>query len=156
MTGPPDPHDPDSVAYFNELTALRKKMGLENELRFVYESGPEPGQPFQIEQRLVAELLRVSDVMFMPSHHEGFGLPVLEAGLVGIPVITTAVPAAREIALDDAFVFSLNTSPDLLVEQLLNWMEENPQFQLRNRVKRDFTWEAIFKRDIQPLVESKA
>lgn len=156
VTGPPDPHDPDSVAYFNELTALRKKMGLENELRFVYESGPEPGQPFQIEQRLVAELLRVSDVMFMPSHHEGFGLPVLEAGLVGIPVITTAVPAAREIALDDAFVFSLNTSPDLLVEQLLNWMEENPQFQLRNRVKRDFTWEAIFKRDIQPLVESKA
>src|SRR5574340_159504 len=156
VTGPPDPHDPDSVADFKELTALRKKMGLEQELRFVYESGPEPGQPFQIEQRLGAELLRVSDVMFMPSHHEGFGLPVLEAGLVGIPVVTTAVPAAREIALDDAFVFSLNTSPELLVEQLLNWMEENPQFQLRNRVKRDFTWDAIFKREIQPLVEGQA
>lgn len=155
VTGPPDPHDPDSLVYFNELTALRKKMNLEQEMRFVYESGPEPGQPFQIEQRLVAELLRVSDVMLMPSHHEGFGLPVLEAGLVGIPVITTAVPAAREIALDDAFVFSLNTSPELLVEQLLNWMEENPQFQLRNRIKRDFTWEAIFKKEIQPLVEGK-
>lgn len=155
VTGPPDPHDPESMAYFKELRDLRKKMNLEQELRFVYETELEPGQPRLIDRHRVAELLRMSDVMFMPSLHEGFGLPVLEAGLLGIPVITTAVPAAREIALDDAFVFSLNTSPELLVEQLLNWMDDNPQFHLRNRIKRDFTWEAIFRREIQPLIEGK-
>ena len=122
-------------------------------MRFVYEAGPEPDQPFTIDQRMVGELMRMSDILFMPSHHEGFGLPVLEAGLIGIPVVTTAVPAAVEIALEDAFVFSLNTAPDMLVEQLLNWLEENAQFQLRSRIKREFTWDAIFKREILPLLE---
>ncbi len=80
-------------------------------------------------------------------------MPVLEAGLVGVPVVTTAVPAALEIALEDVFVFSLNTAPDMLVEQLLNWIEENSQYQLRRRVRRDFTWQAIFQREIKPLLE---
>lgn len=154
VTGPPDPHDPESLAYLQELTALRRKMNLEQELRFVYESGPVPGEPYMIDQHLVAELLRSSDLMFMPSHHEGFGLPVLEAALIGIPVVTTAVPSAKEIAFEDAFVFSLNTSPDMLVEQLLNWMEENPQFRLRNRVKQEYTWEVIYQKDIRPLFGS--
>lgn len=156
VTGPPDPHDPESLAYLQELTALRKKMGLEQELRFVYESGPDPEKPYLIDQNMVAELLRASDMMFMPSHHEGFGLPVLEAGLVGVPIVTTAVPAAREIAFEDAFVFSLNTAPDMLVEQLLNWMEENPQFRLRNRIRHEFTWKAIFEQEIKPLLGIKA
>lgn len=153
VTGPPDPHDPDISAYLAELLELRHRLGLEQELRFVYEAGAVPGQPFQIDQRTVAELLRLSDVMFMPSHHEGFGLPVLEAGLTGIPVVTTAVPAALEIALEDAFVFSLTTSADMLAAQLLNWLEENSQYQLRRRIRRDFTWDAIFQRQILPLLE---
>ena len=153
VTGPPDPHDSASLAYLQELKDLRRQMGLEQEMRFVYEAGPEPDQPFTIDQRMVGELMRMSDILFMPSHHEGFGLPVLEAGLIGIPVVTTAVPAAVEIALEDAFVFSLNTAPDMLVEQLLNWLEENAQFQLRSRIKREFTWDAIFKREILPLLE---
>ncbi len=153
VTGPPDPHDAGGGSYYQELRVLRRRMDLEQELRFVYESGPDPAQPYQIDQSSVADLLRLSDLMFMPSHHEGFGMPVLEAGLAGVPVVTTAVPAALEIALEDAFVFSLNTSPDLLVEQLLNWIEENSQYQLRRRVRRDFTWKAIFQRDIKPLLE---
>ncbi|MHB8112280.1 MAG: glycosyltransferase family 4 protein [Bellilinea sp.] len=153
VTGPPDPHEINGGAYFQELLDLRRRMKLEQEFRFVYESGPNPAQPYQIDQASVAGLLRLSDLMFMPSHHEGFGLPVLEAGLVGVPVVTTAVPAALEIALEDAFVFSLNTAPDMLVEQLLNWIEENSQYQLRRRVRRDFTWQAIFQREIKPLLE---
>ena len=153
ITGPPDPHDASSGSYFAELLDLRRRLDLVDELRFVYESGTSPDQPLLIDQRTVAELLRLSDVMFMPSHHEGFGLPVLEAGLAGILVVTTAVPAAREIALEDAFVFSLTTSPDMLAQQLQNWLEENSQYQLRRRVRRDFTWDAIFQRQILPLLE---
>ena len=153
VTGPPDPHDAGSGSYFEELLELRRRLGLVDELRFVYESSITPGLPLEIDQHRVAELLRLSDLMFMPSHHEGFGLPVLEAGLVGIPVVATAVPAALEIALDHAFVFSLTTSADILAQQLLNWLEENAQYQLRRRIRRDFTWDAIFQRQILPLLE---
>lgn len=153
VTGPPDPHDPASKAYFQDLLDLRRQLNLEQELRFVYESGPKPEEPYCIDQQLVAELLRLSDLMFMPSHHEGFGLPVLEAGLTGIPVVTTAVPAALEITFEHVFIFSINTAPDMLVKQLLNWMEENSQFELRRKIKQEFPWEIIYQRDIKPLLE---
>ncbi|MRR30279.1 glycosyltransferase, partial [bacterium] len=153
VTGPPDPHDAGSASYFDQLLELRRRMDLVDELCFVYESGHVSDQPLEIDQRMVAELLRLSDVMFMPSHHEGFGLPVLEAGLAGTPVVTTAVPAALEIALENAFVFTLTTSADILAQQLLNWLEENAQYQLRRRVRRDFTWDAIFEHEIRPLLE---
>jgi len=156
VTGPPDPHDAVSMDYFEELRKKRHSMGLDADLRFVYEAGWPEGQPGMIGERTVYELLRLSDMMFMPSHHEGFGLPVLEAGLAGVPVVTSAVPAAREIALEDAFVFSLTTPADLLADQLINWLEDNPQMQLRRRIRREFTWETIFDRDIRPLIEGAA
>lgn len=153
VTGPPDPHDAAGGGYFEELRTLRQKMNLERELRFVYESGPNSGEPYQVDERTVYELLRLSDVMFMPSHHEGFGMPVLEAGLAGVPVMTTDVPAAAEIARSQVYVFSLNTPPDVLASQLAARLEEIKQSQLRRRLRKEFTWDAIFDRQIRPLLE---
>ncbi|KQU54801.1 hypothetical protein ASG72_04090 [Bosea sp. Leaf344] len=39
--------------------------------------------------------------LLMPSFSEGFGLPVLEAGALGIPVVASDIPAHREIARPD-------------------------------------------------------
>ncbi len=43
-------------------------------------------------------------VFAYPSRYEGFGLPVLEAMSAGVPVVTTDVPAIREVAGDAAAV----------------------------------------------------
>jgi len=76
VTGPPDPHDEQSMAYFRSLQALRRQLGIVEEMRFVFESGPDPDQPFTIDAQVVGDLFRVSDLMFMPSRREGFGMPV--------------------------------------------------------------------------------
>ncbi len=83
ITGPPDPHDPGSMAYFHSLQSLREEMGVGEEVRFVAETGQEPDRPHTIGQEVVAQLYRASDAVFIPSHREGFGMPVLEAGLGG-------------------------------------------------------------------------
>ena len=41
VTGPPDPHDPEDMAYYQSLLELRQKLGVEREVRFVYSSGPQ-------------------------------------------------------------------------------------------------------------------
>ncbi|RPJ46903.1 MAG: glycosyltransferase, partial [Chloroflexi bacterium] len=86
VTGPPDPHSQGSRAYFQSLLDLKKELGLGLELQFVFNSGADPNEPYLVSQQVVADLLRVSDVLFMPSHREGFGMPVLEAGITGVPV----------------------------------------------------------------------
>ena len=152
VTGPPDPHDPDSMAYYESLRALRQQLGVEDAMRFVFESGPDPSQAFIIDAEIVGDLFRVSDVMFMPSHREGFAMPVLEAGLVGVPVVTTEVPAAVEIGGADVILFDKNDDPDDLAARILAWAENSRVHRLRRRVSQDYTWQAIFDRDIEPLL----
>lgn len=153
LTGPPDPHDEQSIAYFRSLQALRKQLGVEEEMRFVLESGPDPDQPFVIDEQVVGDLFCVSDVMLMPSHREGFGMPVLEAGLVGVPVVCTYVPAAEEIGGADVILFDATEEPTHLAERILAWAEQNPVHRLRCRVRQNYTWSAIFHRDIKPLLD---
>lgn len=152
LTGPPDPHDERSMQYYQELLQLRRDHEVEEEFRFVYESGDDPTQPVMIDQLVVGELYRVADFLFMPSHREGFGMPVLEAGLVGIPVISTAVPAAVEIGDENVLLISTNTSAQILADQILIWLQDNPVYQLRKTVRQNFTWKSIFKHQIEPLL----
>jgi glycosyltransferase involved in cell wall biosynthesis len=155
VTGPPDPHDGESMAYFRGLQALRQQLDVEEEMRFVFESGPDPDQPFIIDEQVVGDLFRVSDVVFMPSHREGFGMPVLEAGLVGVPVVCTDVPAAEEIGGNDVIVFDADQDPAQLAKRILTWAENDTVHRLRRRVRQYYTWNAIFHRDIKPLLDGK-
>jgi glycosyltransferase involved in cell wall biosynthesis len=155
VTGPPDPHDAESMAYFQALQALRKQLDVEEEMRFVFESGPDPDRPFLINEQVVGDLFRVSDVMFMPSHREGFGMPVLEAGLVGVPVVCTYVPAAEEIGGADVILFDTTEDPTHVAGQILAWAKQSPVHRLRRRVRQNYTWRAIFHRDIKPLLEGE-
>ncbi len=153
VTGPPDPHDRDSMAYFQGLQKLRGQLGVEEEMRFVFETGVDSEHPLIIDEQVVGDLFRVSDVMFMPSRREGFGMPVLEAGLVGLPVVCTEIPAAKEVGGQDVTMFDATQDPSQVAEQLLIWAERTPLHRLRRRVRQVYTWNAIFDRDIKPLLD---
>jgi glycosyltransferase involved in cell wall biosynthesis len=154
VTGPPDPHDPLNREYFRTLLDLREKLGVISQVRFIYESGPVPTEPFTIGMSLVAELLRVTDALFLPSHREGFGMPVLEAGLAGIPVFCAdSIPAASEIGAEDVIRFSADGDAEEVADLILKWVVGSPVLRLRRRVRQNLTWNSIFHREILPLVK---
>ena len=45
------------------------------------------------------ELARMADVLLQPSKTEGFGMPVLEAQMLGVPAITTAFAAMADYTM---------------------------------------------------------
>lgn len=155
LTGPPDPHDEDSIVYFKELQELRREYNIVDEFRFVFEHGPDPTKPFTIDHQIVSDFYRVSDMMFMPSHREGFGMPVVEAGLVGLPVISTEFPAATEIGDQDIVMFDLEEDPGLVAGRIVTWMEDTPTHRFRRRVRQSLSWDAIFRRNIEPLLHMR-
>ncbi len=153
VSGPPDPHEPASMLYYESLLELRGRLGVAAEARFVYESGPAGNIAYIITQELVAELYRTADAMFMPSHREGFGMPVLEAGLLGLPVITTHVPAIQDLGLDRVLLISDNDPPEQVAGRIGAWLDARPEHEMRVAMRRRYTWKAIFRERILPLLD---
>jgi glycosyltransferase involved in cell wall biosynthesis len=153
LTGPPDPHDQNNMAYFQELLALRHELNVEQEMLFVYENGPDANQPFTVDMRVVGDLYRISDALFMPSHREGFGMPILEAGLVGLPVFCTQIPAAVELANRDVVTFSATADPGEIADLIMNWAQSSSTWRLRRRVRQHLTWQSISQQAILPLLQ---
>lgn len=155
LTGPPDPHDAKNMEYYRSLLNLRSELGIEQEMRFVFESGPDPQKPYFIGMNVVGDLFRVSDLLFMPSHREGFGMPVLEAGLAGIPVLSTSVPAAEEIGGQNVITFSTGDSPGEIAALIMECTDQRQVHRHRVRIRQRYTWQAIFDHDIKPLLKGK-
>ncbi len=156
VTGPPDPHASDIMDYYRQLHDLRRELKIEKEARFMYESGPEPDQPYIIDSHMVGELYRVADALLMPSDHEGFGMPVLEAGLLGMPVFATDFPSSREIGGKDIFKFNHSETPEKIADLILAWAENSPVHRFRRRIRQRFTWQTLYDHDIAPLLNGDA
>jgi len=152
VTGPPDPHSPDSQSYWNELLALRHELGLDQDVIFIYEGTSHLPGPLMIDAPVVAELYRVCDVVLMPSLREGFGIPILEGGLAGKPVFCTAVPVLEEIGTESVYRIETGEPPDHVAARIQAWAQQDTTHRLRLRVRQEFTWPAIFGSAIEPLI----
>lgn len=95
VSGPLGPHSAANRQYWEQLSALRARLGLDEVVVFLHEQAPE-GAPHPVGDQAIAELYRLADVVLMPSESEGFGLPVIEAALARAPVVCADIPVLRE------------------------------------------------------------
>ncbi len=151
VTGPPDPHSAVSWDYFQALLSMRSELGLQAEAIFLYE-GLAGSEPVIIGPRGMGEFYRIADIVFMPSHREGFGLPILEAGLLDRAIFARPVPAVEDIGMDAVHLIEPADTPQQVATRMHKWANEDIEHRLRRRVRREYTWQGIFKREIEPLI----
>jgi glycosyltransferase involved in cell wall biosynthesis len=107
------------------------------------------GDRFQIlgavDDAHLSALYRSAVLLCMPSLEEGFGLPVLEAMSVGLPVVASDIPALREVG-GAAAVFVSPGDAQALADELSRVLGDSA---LRVRLVREgearaaqFTWDA--------------
>jgi glycosyltransferase involved in cell wall biosynthesis len=60
--------------------------------------GPALRELGRVSETELKALYDGASVFAFPSWHEGFGLPVLEAMVAGVPVVASDIPALREVA----------------------------------------------------------
>lgn len=152
VTGPPGPHNPTNIAYLNQLRELRRQLGLEDRAFFLYEFG-ENDQPFIPSEAVMTDLYLLADVLLFPSRREGFGLPILEAGLARLPIFASDLPPFHESAGDLIFYFHPEGESYAVARAVAERLRDDPTYQLRKRVLRHFTWEALLRDRIIPLIE---
>lgn len=150
VTGPLGPHNPANVEYFDRLIELRKELGLVNAVYFLAELTAE-----YIPHEIVSDFFHLADLLFLPSREEGFGIPILEAGLAGLPVFCSDIPPLRSLGGAQATYFSPDANPHELADMIADHLSSNPVFRLRTEVSKQYMWENIYARDIAPLLMSE-
>jgi mannosylglucosylglycerate synthase len=153
VTGPPGPHNPKNLAYLEKLQGLRKELGLAEQVIFLYQLG-EDMQPLYLPDDVIADLYRLADVLLFPSTKEGFGIPILEAGLARMPVFASDIPPFRESAGELAELFDPSGDPSTAAKVLLERLESDPAFRLKRRVMGRFSWQSIIDKQILPMLTS--
>jgi glycosyltransferase involved in cell wall biosynthesis len=147
VTGPLGPHNPANGNYFEMLTSLRTELDLGGVVHFLAELTEE-----YIPDGVIADFYHLADALFMPSREEGFGIPILEAGLAGLPIFCSDIPPLRSLGGSNATYFSPDADPRELANRIVNHLAFDSVFRLRTRVRREFSWEGIYARQIAPLL----
>jgi glycosyltransferase involved in cell wall biosynthesis len=148
ITGPPGPHNSANAAYFNQLKQMQAELGLETSVHFLADH-----TAGQLSNETVADLFRLSDAVLITSREEGFGIPILEAGLTGLPIFCTDIPALHELGQQDVHYFSPQTTPAEIADLILSELKNDQEYRLRSRVKRDFSWNNIYEHHLKPLLK---
>jgi len=109
---------------------------------------------FPVNDDELTALYRVSDLLMFPSRQEGFGLPLLEARLHRLPAVYSKIEPLDEIAGVCGFPISLHESAAAIAGRLLPWISANPQIADRRDVLARFSWPAIYRRHLVPLLDA--
>jgi glycosyltransferase involved in cell wall biosynthesis len=144
VSGPLGPHSADNIRYADTLQQQRARLRLDDVVSFLHEhAGPDGEHP--VDDRTIAELYRMADLVLLPSESEGFGLPVLEAGLSRAPLVCADIPVLREVAGGGAWTFPAGgTAADVAsaVERAL----ASRAARLRRRVLTGYGWPSVLER----------
>ncbi len=147
ITGPPDPHNIDSMRYYRSLKNLRDKSRMKRKVIFLYEEG------IKVGYSMLKSLYLLCDMLLFPSTQEGFGIPLLESGLANLPVACANIPSLKEVGEKDVHYLDLKKSPRELASGIIKYYRRQPTIPMFKKVLRNYTWESIFTQRIEPLLK---
>ena len=141
VTGAMGPHDAKNRTYLAELAARAKKV---EGVKLLAAMG------IRIRYEQVVDLYALADVLVFPSESEGFGIPMLEAGLHRMPIVCSDLPALRETGGDDPIYVPPDASGVVIadaVEQAL----ASPVMSMRARAL-SHAWPRVLRERVLPVI----
>jgi glycosyltransferase involved in cell wall biosynthesis len=137
------PHALVLVGHMPEKSAAREAIQSADAGRVIFTG--------YIPDSEVDSLMRGASLFAFPSLYEGFGLPILDAQLAGVPVACSSAGALPEVAGEGAVVFDPHSVDDIS-ESLLRCLTDTTLREsliasgLRNA--RRFSWERTARRTL--------
>lgn len=149
LSGSYDPHEPWTSEYYAQLKGLSRELDIEKEIIILADLDKGGGH----STWNIHDLYLISDVMLLPSLQEGFGIPLLEAGMFKLPIVCSDIEPFREIGGDQVSSFSFSQSPDEVGGMIMNVVNDSPSQRMYRHVIRNYMWDNIYTAKILPLFE---
>jgi glycosyltransferase involved in cell wall biosynthesis len=151
LTGAYDPHEERAVAYYRRLRYWINELGLaENiavsaEYRFRNRTRLVPDRIF------IRDLYLMADLLLMTSKDEGFGLPLLEAGMIKLPIACADIGPFRELGEGVCF-FGLDEPPLAIAGRIVEYLGRTETHKMFRNVMRQYVWDVVCKIDVLPFL----
>lgn len=145
VTGTVGPHDATNTAYLAELSKRAKKVEGVHLLAAL---------GVRVEYGTVVDLYALADVLVFPSDSEGFGIPMLEAGLHRMPIVCSDIPSLRETGGDNPIYIPPDASGEVIADAIERALD-TPVMRMRARA-REHAWPRVLRDRVLPVILGRA
>jgi glycosyltransferase involved in cell wall biosynthesis len=146
VSGAPDPHRVASAQYAEALKRMVEEKGLADAVIFVGEQGA-------VTDEEMRALYGLADVVFFPSKAEGFGLPLVESALFGVPVLCSDIAPHREVGGDGVVFFGLDENAGKVAERVMAMRSSRSKD--RRVAAARYGWNRIYQDCLEPLLKER-
>ncbi len=106
-----------------------------------------------VDEQDKATLMSMAELFLYPSLWEGFGLPLLEAMKVGVPIITSSISSMPEVVQDAALLidpYSPQEIADAMVQAQLPEVRHRLKMAMERRI-HDFSWKKCAEKTLEVI-----
>jgi len=151
LTGAYDPHERRATAYYRRLKYWIHELGLQENITILAEYTYADGSRLVPDRIFIRDLYLMADLLLMTSKDEGFGLPLLEAGMIKLPIACSEIPPFQEIGTDVCF-FRLEDPPLFTAGRIMEYLSRTNTHKMFRKVMRHYVWDGICRREILPYL----
>lgn len=152
ITGAHDHHNPETMSYHRKLKDLSRELGIEDDVLIVADYAFKSGEKLSADRIIMRDLYLIADMLFLPSFQEGFGIPLLESGMIRLPIVCSSIPPFLEIGGDDVCTFDYRDSPEDIAAGILDFVGSLKPHKMFRKVIRSYVWDTIYHKELLPLL----
>ena len=153
LSGAYDPHERKTLNYYNKLKDLAESLQVQKHIIILSDYVFESGEKMTTDWETIRDLYQISDLLFLPSKREGFGIPLLEAGMMKLPIVCSDIDTFKLIAGENVLYFPLKDRPKEIAENVLEFLGQLRTHRMYRRVFRDYIWDNIYNDLLKPFLE---
>ena len=151
MSGAYDPHEKKAVSYYRRLKYWIKELDIMDNIAILAEYRFKDKTRLVSDRIIIRDVYLMADLLLMTSKDEGFGLPLLEAGLAKLPIACTEIPAFLEFGQDVCF-YGLDDPSLSIARKIMEYLAHTNTHKMFRSVMQKYVSGVICKREIMPFL----
>jgi glycosyltransferase involved in cell wall biosynthesis len=151
MTGAYDPHEARAVSYYRRLRYWIKELGMQDNIAILAEYRFSDRKKLVPDRIFIRDLYLMADMLLMTSRDEDFGLPLLEAGMIKLPIACTEIPPFLEVGEGVCF-FNLDDPPLSIAGRIAEYLGRTNTHKMFRSVMRKYILDVVCRKEIMPFL----
>ncbi|RLB42225.1 MAG: glycosyl transferase family 1 [Deltaproteobacteria bacterium] len=151
LTGAYDPHEARAVSYYRRLRYWINELNLRDNIAILAEYRFRDRTKLIPDRIFIRDMYLMADLLLMTSKDEGFGLPILEAGMIKLPIACSDIPPFKEIGEDVCF-FKPTDPPLFTAGRIVEYLARTNTHKMFRKVMRRYVLDTVCKNYLVPYL----